>query len=352
MFRNAFQQKFLSILYSVGSSPLKTWGIQVRNGYVRRVTDEEVKALVLELSGLNVATTYIYCPPDPREILGITLPFLIMIIKNMKKYFTFEITIRDNQNMRRRFRFSNFQSTTRVKTFCTSCPIALTTSDNSSWNQIQFNLPDLTHRAYGTSYVETIKMQIHANCRVRRIYFADRLYAPENTPDEYKLLMPLDSKVGIRETRKSTLKEKVPSVTKLPDFEMTEDQIGLVKTSAVPSEAETDYREMEEERLSEVYEDKEDEQLESELSDHGEAIEISGQEEEEYEEEKEEEKLEEEAKVEEEVAGEEEDTKEGEEEKRQEEKRQESEETAKVEETEDLFDREDEEEMLDTEEAE
>lgn len=72
--------------------------------------------------------------------------------------------------MHRRFRVSNFQSTTRVRPFCTSMPIGL----SGGWNQIQFNLCDFTRRAYGTNYVETTRMQIHANCRIRRIYFADR----------------------------------------------------------------------------------------------------------------------------------------------------------------------------------
>jgi hypothetical protein len=66
----------------------------VKNGYIRRITDEEIKSLALEIAGTNVATTYIYCPPDPKKILGIKLPYLIIIIKNMKKYFTFEITVK------------------------------------------------------------------------------------------------------------------------------------------------------------------------------------------------------------------------------------------------------------------
>lgn len=78
--------------------------------------------------------------------------------------------ILDDKDMHRRFRMSNFQSTTRVRPFCTSMPIGL----SGGWNQIQFNLSDFTRRAYGTNYMETTRVQIHANCRIRRIYFADR----------------------------------------------------------------------------------------------------------------------------------------------------------------------------------
>ena len=34
--------------------------------------------------------------------------------------------------------------------------------------QIQFNLSDFTRRAYGTNYVETHSVKLHANCRIRR----------------------------------------------------------------------------------------------------------------------------------------------------------------------------------------
>ncbi|KAF3425060.1 hypothetical protein E2986_04835, partial [Frieseomelitta varia] len=161
--------------------------VQVKNGYIRRITDDEVKSLALEIAGTNVTTTYIFCPRAPQKALGIKLPFLIMIIKNMKKYFTFEITILDNKDMHRRFRVSNFESTTRVRPFCTSMPIGLC----PGWNQIQFNLADFTRRAYGTNYIETTRIQIHANCRIRRIYFADRLYAENELPEEFKLFKPL-----------------------------------------------------------------------------------------------------------------------------------------------------------------
>ena len=34
------------------------------------------------------------CNSDPKKTLGIKLPYLVMIIKNMKKYFTFEVQVR------------------------------------------------------------------------------------------------------------------------------------------------------------------------------------------------------------------------------------------------------------------
>ncbi|KAL1376932.1 hypothetical protein pipiens_004272 [Culex pipiens pipiens] len=91
MFKNTFQSGFLSVLYSIGSKPLQIWDKKVRNGHIKRITDQDIQSLVLEIIGTNVSTTYITCPADPKKTLGIKLPFLVMIIKNLKKYFTFEV---------------------------------------------------------------------------------------------------------------------------------------------------------------------------------------------------------------------------------------------------------------------
>lgn len=84
----------------------------------------------------------------------------------------------------RRFRVSNFQSKTSVKPFCTAMPMGM----SPGWNQIQFNLADFTRRAYGSNYLETVSVQVHANIRIRRIYFTDKLYTEAELPNDYKLL--------------------------------------------------------------------------------------------------------------------------------------------------------------------
>ncbi|KAK9822662.1 hypothetical protein WJX81_005693 [Elliptochloris bilobata] len=187
MFHNSFQSGFLSILYSLGSRPLEIWAAEVRNGHIKRITDDDIASSVLEIVSANVSTTYVTCPSDAQKTLGIKLPFLVMIIKNLKKYFSFEVQVLDDKNVRRRFRASNYQSTTRVKPFICTMPMRL----DDGWNQIQFNLADFTRRAYGTNYVETLRVQIHANCRLRRVYFSDRLYAEEELPPEFKLFLPV-----------------------------------------------------------------------------------------------------------------------------------------------------------------
>jgi len=79
------------------------------------------------------------------------------------------------------------QTVTRVKPYICTMPLKL----DEGWNQIQLNLADFTRRAYGTNYVETLRVQVHANCRLRRIYFSDRLYSEEELPPEFKLYLPV-----------------------------------------------------------------------------------------------------------------------------------------------------------------
>ena len=79
------------------SKPLQIWDKQskilkydnlfnmliVRNGHIKRITDQDIQSSVLEIMGTNVSTNYITAPADPKETLGIKLPFLVMIIKNV-----------------------------------------------------------------------------------------------------------------------------------------------------------------------------------------------------------------------------------------------------------------------------
>ncbi|XP_058123535.1 cilia- and flagella-associated protein 20-like [Anopheles ziemanni] len=187
MFRNSFQHGFVSVFTSGGSKPLAIWDVHTKNGHCRRLTDEDLRSLTFELVGVNVATTYMVAPCNPCPSLAIKLPFLVMHVKNLRKFFSFEVQVLDDRQSLRRFRFSNFQSGTRVDIFSSSIPLSL----SPNWNEIQLNLVDFTRRAYGTNYVETVRIQVHANVRIKRIYFCDRLYKIEEQPSEFRLFPPV-----------------------------------------------------------------------------------------------------------------------------------------------------------------
>ncbi|CAG5111958.1 Oidioi.mRNA.OKI2018_I69.chr2.g6223.t1.cds [Oikopleura dioica] len=175
MFKNTFQTGFLSVLYSLGSKPLQLWDINVDQGHVKRVGDNDISSSVIEIDSEKLAETYISCPTNASDNLGITLPYIILI------------QITDDKNITRRFRSSNYQSTTRIKPFICTMPLRM----DDGWNQICINLKDFCKRAYGTEYKCTDRITIHSSCRLRRIYFSDRLYSEDELPAEFKLYLPV-----------------------------------------------------------------------------------------------------------------------------------------------------------------
>lgn len=212
MFRNTFQKGFLSVFYSIGSKPLLIWDSKVSHGNIKRITDEDAKSLALDIRGVNVETCYITAPTAPCTNLGIKLPFLTIIVKNLNKPFSFEIQILDDRQQLRRFRCSNYQTKCRVTSFTTYMPLAL----NSGWNQIQLNLADFTQNAYGTGYMETVRITVHANCRLRNVYFSDRLYMDDEKPAAFKFVAK-DEKKGATEKRvTATVKPRDDDESQIP----------------------------------------------------------------------------------------------------------------------------------------
>lgn len=94
--------------------------------------------------------------------------------------------------------------------YVTCVPLIL----SASWKHININLAERTNDSFGTKYVETVKiqvrvhgwrqhrhmftnslyflflllfLQIHANCRIRRVYFTDRLYSYRDLPKAFKV---------------------------------------------------------------------------------------------------------------------------------------------------------------------
>lgn len=91
MFRNTYQHGFLSVLYSIGAKPLDNWSQNLEIGNIRRITDEDISSSAMDIVSPNVSKSFISCPKNENETLGIKLPFLVMVIKNLKKEFSFEV---------------------------------------------------------------------------------------------------------------------------------------------------------------------------------------------------------------------------------------------------------------------
>lgn len=92
MFRNTLQTGLITILCGSGLNPLEPWKVHCR-GCVRRLTDEDVQTLVYELTAVQFCTTYISLPQTHKNSIGIRLPFMTMVVKNMKMPFCFEFQV-------------------------------------------------------------------------------------------------------------------------------------------------------------------------------------------------------------------------------------------------------------------
>lgn len=58
---------------------------------------------------------------------------------------------------------------------------------DSGWVYVHLNLADLTRKAFGTNYSRTSRVQVHANCRLKRIFFAEHPFREDQLPEELRL---------------------------------------------------------------------------------------------------------------------------------------------------------------------
>jgi hypothetical protein len=108
-YSNAPLQLWSEHLPDAESNSKQTSEDETAQAHITRVADEQISSLTLEIMSPNLANTFIACPPRPDRTLGIKLPYLVLLLKNMNRYFSFEVEIMDDKSMKRRFRASNFQ---------------------------------------------------------------------------------------------------------------------------------------------------------------------------------------------------------------------------------------------------
>lgn len=85
MFKNTFQSGLLSVLYSIGSKPLQIWDKQVRNGHIKRITDNDIQSLVIEIMGNNVRQVnftrcHMYSRPITIKVIVIVTLFIARLL--------------------------------------------------------------------------------------------------------------------------------------------------------------------------------------------------------------------------------------------------------------------------------
>eukprot|EP01094_Clydonella_sp_ATCC50884_P000894 TRINITY_DN10668_c0_g1_i1.p1 TRINITY_DN10668_c0_g1~~TRINITY_DN10668_c0_g1_i1.p1 ORF type:complete len:187 (-),score=43.67 TRINITY_DN10668_c0_g1_i1:57-545(-) len=149
------------------------------------VKDDEIGSSALAITSSLIHDTFITSPNSRLHAsLGISLPHIAFIVKTMDAYFSFEIEVVDDKLETRRFRASNFQDTTRVKEYICTMPLRL---PDTGWNYIHLNLADLVRRVYGSGFKHCVRVTVHANCHLRRVFFSDKPITEEQLPAEMKL---------------------------------------------------------------------------------------------------------------------------------------------------------------------
>ncbi|XP_012255172.2 uncharacterized protein LOC105685547 [Athalia rosae] len=170
---------FLSLLYSIRNKPLEYWSKRHSpTGRIRKILDMDLLDTVIDLQDLEKSSnvnTSIACPADAQKLLNIHLPLLVIVIKNMNVECCFKVQVLDTDMIRHHFNFSTekFKDDPNIRTHMVSqVELKLV----PGWNTVEVDLTSLTQHAFNTQYKAMQRIEICANCRLRRVYFLDRHY--------------------------------------------------------------------------------------------------------------------------------------------------------------------------------
>ena len=90
---NSKDNGYTSILYAIGTKRLQNWDFSVKNDHIKRILDADIQSLSIEIIGANVDSNYIYIPQVPKKSLGIKMHIIVLLNKNLQKYFEFSVNI-------------------------------------------------------------------------------------------------------------------------------------------------------------------------------------------------------------------------------------------------------------------
>ncbi|KAJ2313454.1 hypothetical protein IWW52_004563, partial [Coemansia sp. RSA 2704] len=136
----------------------------------------------MRIESPDLANTFISCPQDSAESLGIVLPYLTMLVKNTDHLFSLEVEIVDTRGMVRQLRTSNYESAAHVEHEISCLPLRL----DSGWNYLSLDLHNMAARMYGSGLREVRRITIHASACLRLVLFADRIVPEDELPNELR----------------------------------------------------------------------------------------------------------------------------------------------------------------------
>lgn len=147
------------------------------NNNVMVMTDEILNQPCVEITGPESLVTF------PTQS---ALPQLVLMLRHLEKFMSFQIEIQDTTKTYRILQFSNKVSIARVSATRAILPLDLVTS--SEWQYLPIQLDELTSLCFGVTYAATVQIQIKATCRILKIFFQDQPYADIQLPEHLKVM--------------------------------------------------------------------------------------------------------------------------------------------------------------------
>lgn len=111
-------------------------------------------------------------PKHEWMALHVTLPHLVVVMRSFRRNFSFEVQVLDNKGFLRRFSVATYYNPYNLKKLNFLCQIPLRLE--LGWNEIHLDLNDLLMRTYKTKLFETVKVMVHANCKIRQVSWEER----------------------------------------------------------------------------------------------------------------------------------------------------------------------------------
>jgi len=107
-----------------------------------------------------------------------SMPFLVIHIKNIVRFLSFEIIFKDSENKTRKITFSNKRSTAVIDGDIAHLPLEV----GDGWQYINMNFDDMSFRCFGTEPKMVKEICINGSCRVAKIFFQEECYADVELP--------------------------------------------------------------------------------------------------------------------------------------------------------------------------
>jgi len=114
-------------------------------------------------------------------------PVLVLHLKNKRKFLSVLINIRDASGRHRKIILTNHVTQATLDApngSIAQLPMILA----EGWQMVPVNLAELTKSLWGTEYSGIEQVRVKANCAVRKVFMADRIYADIELPEYLRAL--------------------------------------------------------------------------------------------------------------------------------------------------------------------